>query len=287
MKYFKGLFVFITVLFLIPIAGHAEYKYKLDLESPLVIGRGLSVEKITEGVVMAVHAFPWSANSLVVEMEDTEIVLIDTPYTYEATKELVEWIRGLAGDEVHLTAINTGFHFDNLGGNQYLKEQGIPIYGTSKTKEMIQKRGEKSRNWNLQNLKGSKYKEYYDVYKDQACIPPTDVFDLNADEEKKLSFGAESLILYYPGETHSPDNITVYYPEKKILFGGCMIKESSAVNLGNTDDANLGMWPASIERLKAKYKDANVKIVIPGHGKAGDLSLLDKTLELCKKQTVN
>jgi glyoxylase-like metal-dependent hydrolase (beta-lactamase superfamily II) len=216
-------------------------------------------------------------------MEDSEVVLVDTPYTYEATKELVEWIRGFTGTQTKFTAINTGFHFDNLGGNQYLAEQGIPIYGTSKTADMIQKRGEKSRTWFLQSLQSPKDKKYYDAYKDLAYIPPTELIELNINEEKKLSFGAESLILYYPGETHSPDNITVYYPEKKILFGGCMIKELSAANLGNTDDANLDMWPASIERLKAKYNEANVKIIIPGHGKAGDIRLLDKTLELLKK----
>jgi glyoxylase-like metal-dependent hydrolase (beta-lactamase superfamily II) len=236
---------------------------------------------------MAVHAFPWGANSLAIEMKNSDVVLLDTPYTYEATKELVEWIRGLTGEETHFTAINTGFHFDNLGGNQYLFEQGIPIYGTSKTVDMIQERGEKSRTWFMQSLQAPQNKRYYDVFKDQAYIPPTEVIELSMDAEKELSFGTENLVLYYPGETHSPDNITVYYPEKKILFGGCMIKELSAADLGNTDDANLEQWPVSIERLKAKYNEANVNIVIPGHGKTGDIRLLDKTLELSKKQAVH
>jgi glyoxylase-like metal-dependent hydrolase (beta-lactamase superfamily II) len=279
-KVFSSLLLILTCIFL---RGQAEYKYRLDLNAPFAISGDLSVEKVAEGVVMAVHAFPWAANSLAIEMEDSEIVLVDTPYTYEATKELVEWIRGLAGAQTKLTAINTGFHVDNLGGNQYLAEQGIPIYGTGKTVEMIQTRGEKSKDWILQSLRAPKDKRYFDAFKDQACVQPTEVIDLAVDEEKKLSFGAESLVLYYPGETHSPDNITVYYPEKKILFGGCMIKEMSSANLGNTDDANLEEWPVSIGRLKAKYNEANVKIVIPGHGKAGDISLLDRTLELLKK----
>jgi glyoxylase-like metal-dependent hydrolase (beta-lactamase superfamily II) len=267
----------------IPLGGRAEHKYKLDLNAPFAISSDLSVEKVAEGVVMAVHTFPWGANSLVIEMEDSEIVLIDTPYTYDATKELVEWIRGLAGAETKLTAVNTGFHFDNLGGNQYLAEQGIPIYGTVKTADMIQKKGEKSRNWFLQSLQAPKDKRYYDAFKDQVYVPPTEVIDLDKGEEKKLSFGEESLILYYPGESHSPDNITVYCPEKKLLFGGCMIKEMSAYSLGNTDDANLDEWPVSIERLKAKYNENNVKAIIPGHGRAGDIHLLDKTLELLMK----
>ncbi len=283
MRYCKVFSSLLLILSCISWGGHAEYKYKLELDAPFAISGDLSVEKVAEGVVVAVHAFPWAANSLVIEMEDSEIVLVDTPYTYEATKELVEWIRGLAGTETKLAAINTGFHFDNLGGNQYLEEQRIPIYGTSKTIEMIQTRGEKSKGWILQSLQAPKDKKYFDAFKDQVYVQPTEVIDIAVDEEKKLAFGAESLILYYPGETHSPDNITVYYPEKKLLFGGCMIKEMSAANLGNTDDANLGKWPASIERLKVKYDESNVKIVIPGHGKAGDIRLLDKTLDLLKK----
>lgn len=274
--------VLLSILLCISLGGQAEYKYKLDLETSLAINEDLLVEKGEAGVVKAVHTFPWGANSLVIEMESSDVVLIDTPYTYEATKELVEWIRGLTGAKTNFTAINTGFHFDNLGGNQYLAEQGIPIYGTSKTIEMIQKRGEKSRKWFLQSLQAPKDKRFYDVYKELAYVLPTEVIDLPIEGEKKLFFGTESLILYYPGETHSPDNITVYYPDKMILFGGCMIKEMSAANLGNTEDANLDMWPASIERLKAKYNETNVKIVIPGHGKTGDIHLLDKTLELFK-----
>ena len=287
MKIQRMLFILLLILSCIPLGGHAECRYKLDLDAPFAISADLSVVKVAEGVVMAVHTFPWGANSLAIEIIDSEIVLVDTPYTYEATKELVEWIRGLAGTQIKLSAINTGFHFDNLGGNKYLAEQGIPIYGTSKTADMIQKRGEKSRNWFLQSLQAPKDKKYHDAFQDLAYVQPTEVFDLNAGEEKKLSFGSESLILYYPGESHSPDNITVYYPGKKILFGGCMVKESSSANLGNTDDANLAQWPVSIERLMARYNETNVKLVIPGHGKAGDIRLLDKTLELCKKQAGN
>lgn len=277
-------FVLLLILVCVTLGGQAVHKYKLDLKEPVALSVDLTVEKAADGVLMAVHSFPWGANSLVMEMENSQIVLVDTPYTYEATKTLVEWVRGQVGEEAQFTAISTGFHFDNLGGNQYLKEQGIPIYGTSKTAAMIQERGEKSRSWFLNNLKAPKDKRFWDVYRDQAYVQPTELMDLHTDEEKKLSFGAESVILYYPGETHSPDNITVYYPEKKILFGGCMVKEMSATNLGNTDDANLAQWPVSLERLMAKYSEANVMIVIPGHGKAGDIRLLQKTLELAKKQ---
>lgn len=258
------------------------YKYQLDIDNVYEINQELTLESIEEGVIRVNHMFPWDANSLIIEMKNSDIVLIDTPYTYEATKDIVEWIRGNVGSDSNIVAINTGFHFDNLGGNKYLMEQEIKIYGTTQTVEMIYEKGEDSRKLFLEWLKAPRYKKYYDVFVDLEYIEPTEVFQLNEDEEKKLSFGNESLILYYPGESHSPDNIVVYYPEKSILFGGCMVKELKARNLGNTADANLVDWVTSIERLKEKYNEKTVNHLIPGHGKVGNIQLLDRTLELLR-----
>jgi len=47
---------------------------------------------------------------------------------------------------------------------------------------------------------------------------------------------------------------------------------------GNIEDANLTAWPETLRFIKAVYKDA--KIVVPGHGKGGDMSLPDHTLKL-------
>ncbi len=33
-----------------------------------------------------------------------------------------------------------------------------------------------------------------------------------------------SLEVFYPGEGHSKDNITIWIPEYKVLFGGCFNK---------------------------------------------------------------
>ena len=61
------------------------------------------------------------------------------------------------------------------------------------------------------------------------------------------------------------------------MFGGCLVKEVGA-GKGNLEDANVATWPKTIRMLKAKYPD--VKIVVPGHGKAGGAELLDYTVKL-------
>ena len=50
-------------------------------------------------------------------------------------------------------------------------------------------------------------------------------------------------------------------PEQKILFGGCFVKPEG---LGNLSHAVIEEWPASAEKLIARYGTA--KLVVPGHG---------------------
>lgn len=252
----------------------------LNIEGTHQISEQLTVHPIEAGVYRVNHAFPWDANSLLLEVGNSELVLIDTPYTSEATQDLVEWLYSEVPDIAKLTVVNTGFHFDNLGGNAYLEQRGIEIIGTSKTVQMIRERGETSRQLFLDWLNKPQDKHYRDVYKDQVYVPPNTLITINEGEAYELKCGTETLQLYYPGESHSPDNITVYDPNKKVLFGGCMVKSLDSKNLGNTSDANLNAWPQSIEKLKEKYTSENVKHVIPGHGKAGDTQLLIHTSEL-------
>ena len=80
------------------------------------------------------------------------LVLVDTPYTPEATKALLGWMETRFGAR-ELIAINTGFHVDNLGGNSVLIEAGIPVYGAEETVALVEERGEDSRAQTLEFLK--------------------------------------------------------------------------------------------------------------------------------------
>ena len=51
-----------------------------------------------------------------------------------------------------------------------------------------------------------------------------------------------------------------------------------AKSLGNTEDAVIGEWSNSIQKVIDRYSD--IKLVVPGHGKVGDTSLLAHTQKL-------
>jgi metallo-beta-lactamase class B len=69
------------------------------------------------------------------------------------------------------------------------------------------------------------------------------------------------------------------------LFGGCFIKAEDAQSLGNTAEADVEHWASSIEAVEKKFPDA--ESVVPGHGEAGDRSLLAHTSRLVSSALLN
>ena len=231
----------------------------------------LYLRQIQAGVYVITHEFPWAANSMIVEMADSTLVLVDTPYTPEATQAVLDWVQGRLGER-EIVAINTGFHHDNLGGNSYLLEAGIPVYGSSLTVEMLEERGDQMRAQTLGWLEKPEYERYRQTHETLPYVPPDHLFPI--DEGLELRFGAEIVQVYYPGPSHSPDNVVVYFPGRRILFGGCMIIGWNEV--GNTTDADMEAWPDSVRNLSQFDFD----VLVPGHGERLDPGLLEHTIDL-------
>ena len=57
-----------------------------------------------------------------------------------------------------------------------------------------------------------------------------------------------------------------------------MVKSHESKKPGYTGDANMEEWPKSVEKVLKRYKDA--RIVVPGHGKWGDIELLSHMIDL-------
>ena len=174
-----------------------------------------------------------------------EAIVFDTPVDDSASTELINWVK----DSLHckiIAVIPTHFHEDCLGGLGAFHKQGIPSYASNKT------------------IKSATLKKYQ--------VPQK-----GFDNLMELKVGDRKVIAEFVGEGHTRDNIIGYFPSEKVMFGGCLIKEIDAAK-GNLEDANVNDWSATVTRLKAKYPDT--QIVIPGHGKTGDMALLDYTIRL-------
>jgi metallo-beta-lactamase class B len=183
-------------------------------------------------------------NGMVV-YDQNEAIIFDTPADNSASVELIDWVEKKLKCKVK-AIIPTHFHADCLGGLEEFHKRGIPSYANNAT------------------IKMAELKHY--------AIPQN-----GFDTLLELRVGERKVFARFFGEGHTRDNVIGYFPGEKVIFGGCLIKESGA-GKGNLEDANVGAWSSTVAKLKEKYPDA--KFVIPGHGKAGGTELFDYTIKL-------
>lgn len=86
--------------------------------------------------------------------------------------------------------------------------------------------------------------------------------------------------VYHPGAGHTRDNIVVYFPPAKVLFGGCLIRPGDASSLGNTADGDVANWASAVRNVASAFPEA--EIIIPSHGAMGGRELLDHTIALAE-----
>lgn len=185
-----------------------------------------------------------SCNGMIVTYRD-EAVVFDTPADDETSKELIGWIINTLGAKI-TAIIPTHYHADNLGGLNEFHSNGIPSYALQKTIKITQ---------------------------ENDLIQPQNSFD----NFLELKVGNEKVYVDFLGGGHTCDNTIGYFPAEDILFGGCLIKENGA-GKGNLEEARIDEWPETIRKIKTKYP--NTRWIIPGHGKAGGIELLEYTINL-------
>lgn len=176
--------------------------------------------------------------------------LVDTPMHESQTIELNNWINNELNTKI------TGFipghwHDDCIGGLDYLNKQGVKTYANKLTNEILESKG-------LPQAKNS-FTDSITLHLDKILIK-----------------------CYFLGGGHATDNIVVWIPSEKILFGGCMIKDCASTTLGNTADAApLEEWLKTVTKIETKFPDA--KIIIPGHGEIGGQEILKYNQRLLNK----
>lgn len=174
------------------------------------------------------------------------LVLVDTAWTPGETAQILAFAKNKLGKDISQCII-THSHADRAGGLDQVLAAGIPVLLNERTRALLK-------------------------------IPATDSRISNASNGLVRIDGLDCDIEFF-GPAHAPDNITVWFPARRILFGGCLVKSLDSRDLGNTADADLRTWPIVLQAVIQRYGDA--RIVIPGHGQPGDAALLRHTLALC------
>ena len=195
---------------------------------------------------------PFPSNGLIIKTKDG-VVLVDTGWDTDTntdnTRNLLQWVANNLHQPVRLCIV-THAHEDRVGGIGELHKADVRVVSTLLTAQKSIKLGFES---------------------PEGILPADTTFKI----------GQEPIRCYFPGEGHTNDNIVVWLPNQKILYGGCLVKSVAAFGMGNLADANLTAWAGSIQNVLNHFGDA--KMVVPGHQDWGDTRSLEHTLQLLKK----
>ena len=176
-------------------------------------------------------------------------VVIDTPWDTTQFAPLLDSIRLRHGKEVVL-CLATHSHADRTAGFDFMREKGVKTFSSEQT-------------YQLSRAGGYKLAEF------------------RFRKDTTFAVGGRSFTAFYPGEGHTRDNIVVWFPEARILYGGCLVKSTEATDLGNVSEANVAAWPATMKNLSRQFP--RPRYVIPGHQDWTSTGSLRHTVELLKR----
>jgi metallo-beta-lactamase class B len=216
------------------------------------LGKDLQLQRLRTGfwVFVSTDSLSVPANGLIARTKDG-LLLVDTTWSDDLAERLLAWTDENMPDRV-VKAIVTHFHADRVGGLGALQRRGIPVFALDLTAKRLSA---------------------------QTGKPVPSV--LMAAKPGAVHSDPSGFEVFYPGPGHTADNLVVWFPKAKILFGGCLVKAEAASDLGNVADADLKAWPKSMAAVRERYPDAVV--VIPGHGAVGGPAALTHTLDLLRK----
>ncbi len=186
-----------------------------------------------------------------VVVDKGEAIVFDTPVDDASSAELIRLVATELRCEIK-AVVATHFHIDCLGGLAAFHQAGATSYALQQTIDLARAEG------------------------------TTNLPQHGFANRQELKVGSERVWITHHGAGHTHDNVVGYFPSEQVLFGGCLIKSVGA-GKGNLADASVEDWSNTVREVKEAYPEAEV--VIPGHGRAGGVELLDFTIELFDETT--
>jgi metallo-beta-lactamase class B len=238
-------------------------------EEVAVIEGELRVKRVARDAWLATHEPFHASNILVVKMPDGTVVFCSSPFDTVSTRALVRWVEASL-HPAKMIAINTHFHLDGTGGNDAYRASGVTTYASDLTQKLLAEKGLAVQRGAADEFEGEKRRRILET----RIAPAEKTFP--AADGLSFSFGGEMVNVVYPGPAHAPDNVLVFFPARRLLFGGCMIKSSRSI--GYIGHADLGHWEAAVDVARALHPD----VVVPGHGSLGGTELFDRTVDVVR-----
>jgi len=216
----------------------------------------LSVHKVTDGVYALVGELGQrnKANlgnnaTFGVLVTNDGVVLIDTGGTRKGAEQIHSLVKAITDMPV-VMVINTGGQDQRWLGNEYFKQLGAKVVASNAAVK-DQKARYNNQITALENFVGAAgIAGTKEVYAEKT-------FDTSLD----LNIGGQPIELRHPGPAHTPGDIYVWLPDKKVVFAGDIIYTERILVVGPMSSSRS--WVESfreIDQLQPLH-------VVPGHGK--------------------
>jgi glyoxylase-like metal-dependent hydrolase (beta-lactamase superfamily II) len=181
------------------------------------------------------------------------VVVIDTGASKLGAQSIHAAIRNVTGKPLTY-AVNTGGQDHRWLGNDYFKRQGATLVASAAALDDMHRRGAEQAAMAERFLK--------DKFAGTEPAYPEVTFK----GRYVLPVKGERIELIYTGGAHTPGDIFVWLPDRRIVFAGdaVFVQRLLGVMPGGTF-----RWIKSLEYLR---DDLKPKVVVPGHGHVTDLA---------------
>lgn len=211
-------------------------------------------EEVTEGVWSAIgatqpHTYENSGhnNNLSFVITDGGVVVVNAGDNYLLAKSLHDEIRRITDQPVKYVVMENGQGHAMLGMN-YWQDQGVPVIAHVDAAREIEKNGPAL----LARLQQRSRDKAFRTRLGQPDETFTDRLD--------LQLGGETIEVLNLGPAHSPGDIVVWVPSRKVVISGDVAFHERMLPV--FEDTDTAGWIETWDR----FVDLGAEIIIPGHG---------------------
>lgn len=196
-------------------------------------------------------------NNLSFVITDAGVLVVNAGDNYLLAKALHEEIRKITDQPVRYVVLENGQGHAMLGSS-YWQEQGVPVIAHIDALHEIEQQSfallERMQVRAEEKAEGTK------------VVLPDETFE----DKKIIQLGGERIELLNLGPAHSPGDIIVWLPERRLVISGDMAFHQRMLPLFEHTDS--GAWIETWDKFEA----LGAEVVIPGHGEPTDMATVRK-----------
>ncbi|HEY4277228.1 MAG TPA: MBL fold metallo-hydrolase [Conexibacter sp.] len=209
--------------------------------------------------VLVVEAEPAGSANAGIVIGDDRVLVIDTRVLPSFGAQLASAVTEATGTSVdELVVVNTHFHGDHVFGNGAFK--GATIVATASAQAA------QRREWDRQV---EIFEELRPHQADEIKTTEKAVATVGLTGPARIALGGVDVELEPVGPAHTEGDLVAFVPAEDVAFVADLVFNGHWPSMWNAD---MQGWLRALTRLRGMV----LRTVVPGHGPAGDPSLLDE-----------